>query len=77
MIPVSRFAVTGAYAVRLKLEAWGVRLVTAGRMTEITEHLRRARIYADEIRQRMSPTLRQALRAFRERFGTAATSRSG
>ncbi len=74
MVPVSRIDVTGAFVlrdVRLALEARGLRLVFAGRKTEITERLRRAGLYSDEMNERMFPTLRQALKAFREQFGPA------
>lgn len=69
MIPVSQIDVTGIYAMldlRDILAERGVRLVFAGRKTELTERAMKVGIYNDELESLMFPTLRQALKAYRD-----------
>ena len=78
MIPVSGVDVTGLYALRdlrEELEARGTRLVLAGRRTEIINWMRetgmrQTGLYWEGIEERMFPTLRQALKAYRRQAGT-------
>jgi len=67
-IPVSHIDVTGLYALRdLRdtLEARGTKLVLAGRKTEFLDWLREAGLHRPEYEERIFPTLRQALKAYR------------
>jgi high affinity sulfate transporter 1 len=69
MIPVSHFDVTGLYAlrdVREALSARGVKLVFAGRKTEIIQWTRQVGLYSEELAARTFPTMRQALKAYRQ-----------
>jgi high affinity sulfate transporter 1 len=68
MIPISHCDVTGIYAMRelhAELAAAGVRLVLAGRRTEIVQWLRQAGLYEAVHEEMLFPTLREALRAYR------------
>jgi len=70
-IPISHIDVTGLYAVRdlrEALEARGVRLIFAGRKTEFLNWLREMGLYRPEHEQRLFPTLRQAVKAWRSRL---------
>jgi high affinity sulfate transporter 1 len=74
MIPVSHFDVTGLYAlrdVREALAARGVKLVFAGRKTEIIQWTRQVGLYSDELEARTFPTMRQALKAYRQQTRSA------
>lgn len=74
MIPVSQIDVTGVYTMldlRDILAERGVWLVFAGRKTELTEWVKKIGIYNDELESRMFPTLRQALKAYREEHDIA------
>jgi high affinity sulfate transporter 1 len=67
-IPISDFDITGLYALRDLMEvlrARGVTLVLAGRKTEFLNLLREAGLYRPEHEERLFPTLRQALKAYR------------
>ncbi len=67
-IPISRIDVTGLYAVRdlrETLEARGITLILAGRKTEFLNWLREMGMYRPEHEERLFPTLRQALKAYR------------
>jgi len=67
MIPVSQFDVTGLYAVRdvrEALAARGVRLVFAGRKTELLHWARQAGLYNQELDECTFPTMGQALKAY-------------
>ena len=67
-IPISHIDVTGLYAVRdlrEALEARGVTLILAGRKTEFLNWLREMDMYRPEHEERLCPTLRQALKAYR------------
>ena len=69
MIPVSQIDVTGVYAMldlRDIFAERGVRLVFAGRKTELTEWVKKIGIYNDVLESRMFPTLRQALKSYRD-----------
>ena len=69
-IPISRIDVTGLYAVRdlrEALEARGVTLILAGRKTEFLNWLREMGMYRPEHEERLCPTLRQAVKAWRSR----------
>jgi high affinity sulfate transporter 1 len=68
MIPVIQADVTGLYALRDlvdELKTRGVRVVYAGRKTEIVQWLRETGLYNEELEQRLFPTLRHALKAYR------------
>ena len=68
-IPISHIDVTGLYALRdlrETLEARGITLILAGRRTEILNGLRKTGLYQPEYEERLFPTLRQALRAYRQ-----------
>jgi len=70
-IPISHIDVTGLYAVRdlrEALEARGVTLILAGRKTEFLNWLREMGMYRPEHEQRLFPTLRQAVKAWRSRL---------
>lgn len=67
-IPISHIDVTGLYALRdlrETLEARGVTLILAGRRTEFLNWLRETGLYQPEYEERLFPTLRQALKAYR------------
>jgi len=67
-IPISEFDITGLYALRDLMEtlrARGVTLILAGRKTEFLNLLREAGLYRPEHEERLFPTLRQALKAYR------------
>lgn len=69
MVPVSHMDVTGFYALRelrADLEAQGARLILAGRKTEILLWLRDTGLYHESHEAMLYPTLRSALRAYRE-----------
>jgi high affinity sulfate transporter 1 len=69
MVPVSHMDVTGFYALRelrADLEGQGVRLILAGRKTEILLWLRETGLYHEAQEAMLYPTLRSALRAYRE-----------
>jgi hypothetical protein len=54
--------------------ALGVSLIIAGRRTEFITWLRRIDLYRDEVGERIFPTLRQAVKAYRQNARrTAAT----
>ena len=67
-IPISDVDINGLYAVRdlrEALEARGATLIFAGRRTESLNWLRAIDLYRAEHEDRMFPTLRQALKAYR------------
>ena len=67
-IPISEVDLDGLYALRElrgALEARGVVLVLAGRRTEFLDWMRAVGLYRDIHEDRVFPTLRQALKAFR------------
>ncbi|MCP5197065.1 MAG: sulfate permease [Gammaproteobacteria bacterium] len=67
-IPISHIDVTGLYVLRdLRevLEARGVTLILAGRKTEFLGWMRETGLYRPEYEERIFPTLRQALKAYR------------
>ncbi len=67
-IPISYIDVTGLYALRdlqETLEERGITLILAGRRTEFLNWLRETGLYRPEYEERIFPTLRQALRAYR------------
>jgi len=69
MIPVSQLDVTGLYAIRelrQALGARGVKLVFAGRKAEILQWSQRVGLYSKELEERTFPTMRQALKAYRQ-----------
>ena len=69
MIPVSQFDVTGLYAirdVRETLATRGVQLVFAGRKTELLQWAREVGLYSEDLEERTFPTMRQALKAYRQ-----------
>lgn len=69
MIPVSQLDVTGLYAIRelrQALGARGVKLVFAGRKAEIIQWSQRVGLYSEELEERTFPTMRQALKAYRQ-----------
>jgi high affinity sulfate transporter 1 len=73
-IPISHIDVTGLYALRdlrETLEARGATLILAGRQTEILTGLREKGLYRPEHEERIFPTLRQALRAYRREIRPA------
>ncbi len=73
-IPISHIDVTGLYALRdLKetLEARGTKLILAGRKTEFLDWLRESGFRRPEHEERIFPTLRQALKAYRREIGPA------
>lgn len=74
MIPVSQLDVTGLYALRdLRevLEERGVRLLFAGRKTELLLWARDSGLYSEELESRMFATLREALKAYRRQARSA------
>jgi high affinity sulfate transporter 1 len=74
-IPISHFDVTGWYTVRelrLDFEARGIRLIMAGRKTEVLDWLRRVGLYRPEHEEMIFPTLRQAIKAYRRLHPTSA-----
>jgi high affinity sulfate transporter 1 len=73
-IPISDIDFSGLTALRdlrVELEANGVSLIIAGRRTEFITWLKRIDLYKDEVGDRLFPTLRQAVKAYRQQ--TAAT----
>jgi MFS superfamily sulfate permease-like transporter len=76
-IPISDIDFGGLTALRdlrVALEAQGVSLIIAGRRTEFITWLRRIDLYRDEVGDRIFPTLRQAVKAYRQQARrTAAT----
>jgi high affinity sulfate transporter 1 len=67
-IPISEVDVGGLYALRdlrVALDARGVVLVLAGRRTEFLNWMRAIGLYRDIHEDRVFPTLRQALKAYR------------
>lgn len=69
MIPVSQTDVTGLYALTdlsAELRSRGVQMIYAGRMTEIIQWLRDTGLYREDLRQRLYPTLRHALKSYRQ-----------
>lgn len=67
-IPISHIDVTDLYTLRElreTLEARGVKLILAGRKTEFINWLRETGLYQPEHDERIFPTLRQALKAYR------------
>jgi high affinity sulfate transporter 1 len=73
-IPISDIDFSGLTALRdlrVELEANGVSLIIAGRRTEFITWLKRIDLYRDEVGDRLFPTLRQAVKAYRQQ--TAAT----
>jgi high affinity sulfate transporter 1 len=67
-IPISDVDLGGLYALRdlrVALEARGVVLVLAGRRTEFLNWMRAIGLYRDIHEERVFPTLRQALKAYR------------
>jgi high affinity sulfate transporter 1 len=74
MIPVSQVDVTGFYAIRdlrQALVARGVKLVFAGRKAEIIQWTRQVGLYSEELEARTFPTMRQALKAYRQQVRPA------
>ncbi len=72
LIPVSRVDVTGLATLRdldHELQSRGARLVYAGRRTEVVQWLRETGLFNDDMMERLYPTLRQALKAYRRQFG--------
>jgi MFS superfamily sulfate permease-like transporter len=68
-IPISDIDFSGLTALRdlrVALEANGVSLIIAGRRTEFITWLKRIDLYQDEIGDRLFPTLRQAVKAYRQ-----------
>jgi len=78
-IPISDIDFGGLTALRdlrAALEAHGVSLIIAGRRTEFITWLKRIDLYRDEVGDRIFPTLRQAVKAYRQQARrTAATPR--
>jgi len=75
MVPISHVDVTGVYALQelhADLAHAGVRLVLAGRRTEIVGWLRDAGMYREAHEEMLYSTLREALRAFRRQTGASA-----
>jgi high affinity sulfate transporter 1 len=68
-IPISDIDFGGLTALRdlrVELEATGVRLIIAGRRTEFIRWLNRIDLYHDEVGDRIFPTVRQAVKAYRQ-----------
>ena len=68
-IPISDIDFSGLTALRdlrVELEANGVSLIIAGRRTEFISWLKRIDLYRDELEDRLFPTLRQAVKAYRQ-----------
>ena len=68
-IPISDIDFGGLTALRdfrVALEAHGVSLIIAGRRTEFITWLRRIDLYRDDVGDRIFPTLRQAVKAYRQ-----------
>jgi len=67
-IPISSTDLTGLYTlidVNRELESMGVALVIAGRRTEFLAWMKNIGLYRPEMEDRIYPTLRQALKAYR------------
>ncbi len=72
MIPVSYFDLTGVYAIHdlnEQLAERGVKLMFAGRKTELLAWAKRTGRYTPKLEERIFPTLRQAFNTFRELHG--------
>lgn len=70
-IPISDVDINGLYALRdlnEALKARGAVLIIAGRRTEFLNWLRQIDLYHAEHEDRVFPTLRQALKAYRHQF---------
>ena len=79
-IPISRIDVTGWYALhdlQMKLAQRGIKLVLAGRKTELINWLRDGGLYRPEHESLLFPTLRQALKAYRREEGQTAPPEAG
>jgi len=78
-IPISDIDFGGLTALRdfrVALEAHDVSLIIAGRRTEFITWLKGIDLYRDELEDRIFPTLRQALKAYRQQVRrTAETPR--
>jgi MFS superfamily sulfate permease-like transporter len=75
MVPISHIDVTGVYALQelqADLARAGVKLVLAGRRTEIIGWLRDAGMYREAHEDMLYSTLREALRTFRRQSDGAA-----
>ncbi len=76
-IPISELDINGLYALRdlnEVLKARGASLIIAGRKTEILGWLRKIGHYRAEHENLIFPTLRQALKAYRQKGRLAETS---
>lgn len=74
-IPISDIDLGGLTAVRdlsAALEARGISLVIAGRRTEFIVWLKRIDLYRKEVDDRIFPTVRQAVKAYRQQIHRAA-----
>jgi high affinity sulfate transporter 1 len=74
MIPVSQVDVTGLYVIRelhQTLVERGVKLVYAGRRAEIIQWTRQVGLYSEDLEARTFPTMRQALKAYRQQVRPA------
>jgi hypothetical protein len=60
--------------LRVELEANGVSLIIAGRRTEFITWLKGIDLYRDEVGDRLFPTLRQAVKAYRQQVRRAAAT---
>jgi MFS superfamily sulfate permease-like transporter len=68
-IPISDIDFSGLTALRdlrVELEANGVTLIIAGRRTEFIRWLNSIDLYHDEVGDRIFPTVRQAVKAYRQ-----------
>jgi high affinity sulfate transporter 1 len=76
-IPISDIDFSGLTALRdlrVELEANGVSLIIAGRRTEFITWLKGIDLYRDEVGDRLFPTLRQAVKAYRQQVRRAAAT---
>jgi high affinity sulfate transporter 1 len=76
-IPISDIDFGGLTAVRdlrVALEAHGVSLIIAGRRTEFITWLKSIDLYRDELEDRIFPTLRQAVKAYRQQARRTAVT---
>jgi MFS superfamily sulfate permease-like transporter len=74
-IPISDIDFSGLTALRdlrVALEGQGVSMIIAGRKTEFITWLKRIDLYRDEVEPRMFPTLRQAVKAYRQQTASRA-----
>ena len=79
-IPISDIDFGGLTAVRdlrVALEVHGVSLIIAGRRTEFITWLKSIDLYRDELEDRIFPTLRQAVKAYRQQARRTATPGKG